>query len=722
MKKLLQYLLVLFLVSSTLHATVEEYQQMQKELNEQFNQQMQEAIKANISTVSKEVQEIYKAIGYKPVWVTKESLSANAAMLMGEIEDDLANGALLELKKPFEALKKAQEALSTDPSLEKKLQIEFAMMQLYTDHIHAILKGSDSLLTPEILLQESLKEGSLVHGFNAVSKLRTAKRTPTLEENETILGTEIVLDENLTKALTEGSDKERLKTMYRLLNYQPVWISEKGYSEYTKELFRVIEADPVFDHSGPTYREFQTLKSLPLPQEKKEIVRREFEIAKLYQDYMGYLLYGAIDWKKFKRALRKTHKHGAWDVHNVLLSPELLLVESVQQKTLKHAFEKVKPKYPGYDRLVKALQKYKKIADAGGWPKLPDFKDLKPGMRSSVVPLLRERLRIEGDYIPCDGVDANSTKYDNCLLKAVKKFQARHGLEAEGYIGKKTRRALAETARHKYVRLRLSIARLKWLKRDTNRYHVVVNIPDFMVTVYDGWEPIEKMRVVTGRKGHETPIFYNKVKLLVLNPYWRIPPSIIRHETLPKLKRDPGYTNKKHIEIHTGYSEHSPRVNPYKVNWHKYGKRLPPYKFMQSPGDFNALGRVKFLFPNSYSVYMHDTPEKALFARDIRAFSHGCVRLHRPIDMLKTFSEIDSRVDFEKAEKILQDTKKTPVRLSKSVPIDIIYISAWVDKDGEVQFREDIYGYDELHMKTAKWLPSAEEKAPVSSDANATKT
>jgi len=722
MRKMIRYGIVLFLLLSPLQASVEEYQKIQQEVNQQFNRQMSKAIKANLSSQSKEIQDIYKAIGYKPVWVTKESLSANAVLLMGEIEDDLANGALLELKQAFEALKQNESDLVSESSFTKKLQIELETMQLYVDHIHAILKGTNSMLTPQILLVESLKKGSLVHGFNAVSKHRIVKRTPMLEKNETILGGEIVLDKNLTKALTKGSEKERLKTMYRLLNYQPVWVSEKGYSKYTKALFHVIGSDPVFDHSGPTYKKFQELKSLPAPTEKEEIVRREFEIAKLYQDYMGYLLYGAIDWKKFNRALHRTHKHGVWDVHNVLLSPELLLVESIQKKTLKHAFEKAKPKYPDYDQLVKALQKYKNIADAGGWPKLPDFKDLKPGMHHSVVPLLRKRLRIEGDYAPCDSVDANSTKYDDCLLEAVKKFQARHGLEAEGYIGKKTRKALSETARHKYVRLRLSIARLKWLKRDTNRYHIVVNIPDFMVTVYDGWKPIEKMRVVTGRKGHETPIFYNKVKLLVLNPYWRIPPSIIRHETLPKLKRDPGYTNKKHIEIHTGYSEHSPRVNPYKVNWHKYGKHLPPYKFMQSPGDFNALGRVKFLFPNSYSVYMHDTPEKALFSKDIRAFSHGCIRLHRPIDMLKTFSEMDHKVNFEKAQEILKDTKKTPVRLSKSVPIDIIYISAWVDKEGEVQFREDIYGYDELHMQTAKWLPSAKEEITASSDMNSTKT
>ena len=703
----------------TLHASVDEYRQIHDEANRAFKQALSKEIRTAASSASPSVQEIYKAIDYMPVWVDRKHLSAYATMLLGEIKNDFDHGALLSLQKAYDTVMKMSEDLNETSPMTKKVSIELALMQLYIDHIQAILKGTNSMLTPVLLLKESLKKGSLVHSFNTVSQARIRKRTPVLEENETILGSAVVIDENLTKKLTEGSERERLTEMYKLLNVQPVWVSEKGLSEYTKELFRVIEEDPVFDHSGPTYKKFEVLKSLALPKTKEGFVKREFEISKLYQDYMDYLLYGSIDWKKFQRKLRRTHKHGVWDVHEVLLSPELLLVESIQRKTLKHAFEKVKPRYPGYGRLVKALQKYRSIAEAGGWPKLPDFKDLKPGMRSSVVPLLRKRLQIEGDYQPCEGSDANSTLYDDCLLKAVQKFQARHGLEAERYIGKMTRKSLSETAQHKYVRLRLSIARLKWLKRDTDRYHVVANIPDFMITVYDEWDPMVRIRVVTGRKGHETPIFYSRVKRIVLNPYWRIPPSIIRHETIPKLIKNPGYANKKHIEIYTGYSQHSPKVNPYKVNWRKYAKKYPPYKFMQSPSDFNALGKVKFLFPNPYSVYMHDTPEKALFKRDIRAFSHGCVRLGRPIDMLETFAEIDEKVDFEKAQEILKENKNTPIRLSKYVPIDIIYISAWVDSEGEAQFREDIYGYDVLQIETAKWLPSTEGNATAPSEKNA---
>ncbi len=709
MKHLFISLVTLLMLSTSLHASVEEYKKLHDEANQHYREVLHKTLPDILKSASAEVKDAYKSIGYRPVWTDSDALSGYGLALLGEIKDDLAHGALTSLKAPYESMLERTKTFSSKTPLKEKQSIEAGMMQLFVDHINAIISNTKNNYTPASLLKDSLNKGSLVHCYNTISNVRILKRMPALKAPETI-------DENLTKMLTKGTKEARLKAIYKALHYQPVWVSKQGLTSFSKTLFHAIETDPIFDHTGPTWKRFMELKALPVPKDEKALVKREFAIARLYQDYMGYLLYGAIDWKKFQHKLHKTHRHGVWDVHNVLLSPELLLLQSVQKGSLSYAFETAKPKFPAYDRMVKVLQQYRRIAQQGGWPKLPDFKDLKPGMHSEVVPLLRKRLKIEGDYVPCkESTDANSTLYDECLLTAVKHFQARHGLTAEGYIGKKTRKALAESAQHKYVRLRLNIARLKWLKRDTDRYHIVANIPQYEIWVYDDWNVIEKMPIVTGRKGHETPVFYNRVKRIVLNPYWRIPPSIVRHETIPKLKRNPGYAKHAHIEIHTGYSEHSPRVNPYKVNWHKYGKRLPPYKFMQSPGEHNALGKVKFLFPNRYSVYMHDTPEKALFSRDIRAFSHGCVRLGRPFDMLKTFADIDKNIDYDKAQNILKTNKKTALRLSEPIPIDIIYISAWADENGTAQFRDDIYGYDALQMETAKWLPAsdAEKKQKI---------
>jgi len=273
-------------------------------------------------------------------------------------------------------------------------------------------------------------------------------------------------------------------------------------------------------------------------------------------------------------------------------------------------------------------------------------------------------------------------------------------LEAEGFVGKMTRKALNETVEEKVTKLKLNLDRIKWIKRDNDRYRIYVNIPSFTMYMFDEQEVIQQMRVITGRKGHETPIFYGRVRTIVLNPYWRIPASIIRHETIPKLQKDPGYTNKKKIEIHTGYSEHSPKVNPYKVNWHKYGRRLPPYKFMQSPGEHNALGKVKYLFPNQYAVYMHDTNQRYLFVKDYRALSHGCVRLEKPFELLERFAEIEPNIESEKSKMILEKNKKTPYRLRESVPVNMIYLTSLVNMDGTVVFADDVYGYDAMQLKS----------------------
>ena len=686
---------------STLSATVADYQKIYQQEQQAFNQQMSEAIRKSVVSSSPKVQELYRAIDYQPVWVDKDYLTQYTELLIQELKEDFKRGLHPELVASYKKLLPDNEKIFASSSLEDRAEVELGVMQLYVDSINDILKDKKSKHTALSLLQHALKEKSLIHGLNKISDERIAQRTANIDQNASMRKEREKIDKEHIRTLTGGDKKERLTAMYQLLDFQPIWITEEGYTSNTRELYAQIERDITLDRNGSIYEGYQLLKEIKAPKEKREIVAQEFKIAALYQDYMGHLLYGDINWKKFQRELKHHHAHGVWVVHNILTSPELLLIESMNRQSLSHVFEEAKPKFPLYERLLGGLEKYQEIVRAGGWEPLPEFKDLKPGMTSSVVPVLRERLAKEGDYHPCPG-KKETKRYDACLLKAVKKFQSRHGLEDQGYIGKMTRKALSESAEEKAARIKLNLDRIKWIKRGSDRYQIYVNIPAYTMYVFDGQELIESMRVITGRKGHETPIFYGRVRTIVLNPYWRIPASIIRHEMIPKLQKDPNYTSKKHIEIHTGYSEHSSRVNPTTVNWHKYGRKLPPYKFMQSPGTFNALGKIKYLFPNPYAVYMHDTNQPYLFSKDVRALSHGCVRLHKPVDLLEIFSTMDPRVDFAKSTKVLEDNVKTPLRLSNSIPVDIIYLTTWVERDGTVQFRDDIYGYDKLQLTTAK--------------------
>lgn len=682
-----------------LYAAAVDYQSLYQEDQKTFRKEMQEAIKKAVPSVSVGVRELYEGIDYQSVWVDKEYLTHYAELLAYELKSDFDKGLHQKLVEQYKKLLPDDSRIFSSNSLQDKLALEMGIMKLYLAHIKGILKEKKSKHTPLSLLQLTLKERSLISALNAITKERIDHRMVALDTNVSLLKESEKMDMKHIQKLRKGSDKERLKAMYELLDFHPIWVTEAGISKYTKELFSQISIDITLDLQSKVYANYMQLKEMVVPKEKENIVALEFEIAKLYQAYLSHLLYGQIDWKRFQETLR--HKRNAdWVTHNVLLSPESLLIESLNHGSLSFAFQEAKPRFPLYDKLIVALKKYQDIVKEGGWEALPEFKDLKPGMSDVVIPALRERLKKEGDYLSCD---TNETEfYDECLLGAVQKFQARHGLATEGFVGKMTRKALEQSAASKVAVIKLNLDRMKWIKRSHDRYQIWVNIPGYTMYVFDEDNLIETMKVIVGRKGHNTPIFYNRIRTIVLNPYWRIPASIIRHEMIPKLKKNPNYTNKKKIEIHTGYSEHSPKVNPHKVNWHKYGRKLPPYRFMQSPGKHNALGKVKYLFPNKYAVYMHDTNQPYLFAKDVRALSHGCVRLHKPFDLLETFSKIDSKIDFEKAEKILEENKKTPIRLSHVVPVDMIYLTTWVEDNGTVAFRDDIYGYDKMQLDSRK--------------------
>ena len=354
--------------------------------------------------------------------------------------------------------------------------------------------------------------------------------------------------------------------------------------------------------------------------------------------------------------------------------------------------------------MQKELTRYLEIRRSGGWEPIHLSKKINPGKSDRAVYSLRERLRATGDYVSCDESDEEN-RYDKCLQEAVKHFQKRNGLKEDGVVGPGTVGVLNKSVSERITTIRLNLDRLKWLnQRDSNR-HIIINIPDFRLYFEEDGELIQTMRVVTGTANHPTPIFSDTVEYIVLNPYWNIPKSIIQKEMIPKLLRNPNAMKKQGIEIRAGWGKDADLVNPRSIDWHKYQySKTMPFRFAQVPGNKNALGKVKFLFPNKFSVYMHDTPSKHLFKKSKRAFSHGCIRLQKPRELLKTFSTFNDNIDFKKSQKTLKGKKKTFLNLKKKVPVDVVYLTAWVDYEGKLQFRNDIYNYDEMQLKSfRKW-------------------
>jgi len=503
-----------------------------------------------------------------------------------------------------------------------------------------------------------------------------------------------------------------LRKAYKELLFTPVWMRENSLSPAAKELFEYIRNDNTLNKNGKLYRDSIILERMAenMYAERGNIytkVSLEFKISQLYKGYTDYAYFGSINWGAFNARISNLKVNDVsteWVLHRPEVYPAKILGDAALGQSLKQQLDKAVPKAYHYKELQKYLEKYLAIRENGGWEQVTIFKKLRPGRHSEGVYSLRERLRITGDYIACDESDEDN-RYDKCLQKAVKHFQARTGLKEDAVVGGVTLKELNKSVDDRITTIRLNLDRLKWLNERASKRHVIINIPDFQLYFEEDGKLIQTMRVITGKPRHPTPIFSDMIEIIVLNPYWNVPKSIIQKEMIPKLMRNPNAMARQGIEIRAGWGKNAKKVSGGSVNWsqYRYSKTMP-YRFAQLPGYRNALGKVKFLFPNKFSVYMHDTPTKHLFKKNRRAFSHGCIRLQKPRELLRTFSTFNDNVDFDKSQKILKGKKNSYIRLEEKVPVDVVYLTAWVDYDGKLQFRNDVYNYDEMQLKSfRKW-------------------
>jgi L,D-transpeptidase YcbB len=294
---------------------------------------------------------------------------------------------------------------------------------------------------------------------------------------------------------------------------------------------------------------------------------------------------------------------------------------------------------------------------------------LRPGASGGEVPALRTRLSAEG-AVPAT---ADSARYDSVLVEAVRRFQRSNGITADAVVGPTTRAALNVAATRRVQQLRASLERERWLPPSLGRRYVAVYIPEFQLLGVDSGRVALESRVVAGKEGWHTPIFSASMRTVIFNPYWNIPPSILGKEVLPRQRRDPSYFSREGIEeVRDGAG----------------------VRYRQVPGPRNPLGQVKLIFPNSYNVYLHDTSSRSLFARDERAFSHGCVRVEKPMELAAFALAETPGWARDSAAAAAERTRERPVALAEPLPVYIFYRTAWVDDTGEVQFRRDLYQLD----------------------------
>ncbi len=477
-----------------------------------------------------------------------------------------------------------------------------------------------------------------------------------------------------------SADAHALRELYRSRAYEPMWLDGDEPTDRASALQAAI-ADAGAHGLRP---ERYTLADTTTPDGTDNDTLADWDL--LYS--ITLLRYG-VD--VHTGQVRSGKVNRSVDHGRTAVDPLVILRDAAASDDLTAYLAGLAPRNPSYRGLQEALRQYRSAAAAGGWSPLPNGPTLKPGMSDRRVPALRAQLGAMGLL---ENEDGDSPVYDSDLVLAVEQFQHRHGLATDGVVGPKTRAALSVTAPERVQQIIVNMDRWRWMPADLGQNHVFVNLAAFELNAVEDGEAALTMRVVVGKRRRQTPSFSDEISYLDFNPYWHVPYSIATRDILPKARRNPGYLANSGIRVLVGGRQ----ISPWDVNWDNVGRGNFPFRFRQDPGRRNALGRVKFMFPNRHSVYLHDTPSKGLFARSARAYSSGCVRVERPFDLAQWLLR-DEGWSRERIDGLVSRSRNRVVRLSDPVPVHLAYFTAFVDGDGVVQFREDLYGHDARHAK-----------------------
>lgn len=455
----------------------------------------------------------------------------------------------------------------------------------------------------------------------------------------------------------------RIRSFYNTRNYQFAWFSTDGLTEQAfgfwslqnyegdtskslKKMRGVMEDLMADDSSTISGKETSTLNTeLELTKNFISFTRNNFEKGYVKRKEMERFI-------PFKKA------------DPVYLSDSLLNKKHKDDKYFSDINE-------SYKLLSGELKKYTDIAKSGGWPAIPEsLKKIRKGHSSPDVAALKKFLSMTGDLSYPD----TSSVYDDTLINGIKNFQTRFGYTSNGQLSTSLLKEMNVPAIERVKQILINMNRMRWMPQEPAGQLIVVNIPEFILHVYNGKTQEFSMPVVVGKDGHNTTIFSDKLTTIVFSPYWNVPTSIVKKEILPAMDKDPDYLEKNNMEV-TGQRDGLPVVR-------------------QKPGDKNSLGKVKFLFPNSFNIYFHDTPAKSLFDKDVRAYSHGCIRLSEPEKLADYLLRNNDEWTPEKINTAMNSGDEKFVDLKNPVPVFITYYTAWVDEDGKLNFRNDIYGHD----------------------------
>jgi L,D-transpeptidase YcbB len=519
---------------------------------------------------------------------------------------------------------------------------------------------------------------------------------------------------NRPEYVTRDRDGARLwkqtRSFYQHREFRAAWIENRQPTPQMAALTRAI-------HSA--YREGldPELYSASLIDARKQEASRGFLTKKGFDPQQAIAMDVWLTWlyMKFASDLADgmsdlAHADPAWKIDDEPFDPLAQLEHALRDNRVAESLFELTPTSPDYRALQRALENYRAIASKGGWPKVPANMRIKPGQSSPLTAALASRLAASGDYSGAPPASGRQTVYGAGLQEAVKRFQRRHGLADDGVVSPFVTAEMNVPVEARIRQIELNMERWRWLPRDLGERHILVNIPEMRLDVWDHGATPVSMRVVVGKPDTQTPIFNDKMTYLVFAPVWNVPDDIAQKETLPAVLADPGFLNRMNMEVVDASGNH---VDPASIDLATPGK----YRFRQRPGTENALGLVKFMFPNQFNVYLHDTPIDSLFARASRSFSHGCVRLEEPEKLAEYVLHDQPEWTAERITEAMHAGEERVVKLKQSIPVYLGYWTARVTLDQQVQFRKDVYGID-----TSQGIKLAERIQRMKSSALAAQT
>jgi len=485
-----------------------------------------------------------------------------------------------------------------------------------------------------------------------------------------------------------------LPLFYEERRFFPVWLDAAGLRPITQALIRTIEQA---DQEGlqPSDYHLDPIAAMLADMESGALMTTAGRAA-LWSD-LDVLLTDAfllLSAHLSGGRVNPESLHKDWVLSEKTIDILKVLHTAVTEAQIDQVIERLSPGHAGYANLRTALRQLRGVVEKGGWPRIPDGPTLQPGDRDARVLTLRDRLKIGGDLEGEALSEAAPEHFDAPLEAAVKRFQSRHGLEPDGLVGRATLVELNIPARERARQIELNLERWRWLPHDLGKRYIEVNTADFSLSAVEDHQIVMRMRVVVGRPARRTPVFSARMAYMVINPYWTVPFTIAVEDILPKLVEDVSYLEQQSLKVYYGWDDSAPAIDPRHIDWRAYGRNHFPFRLVQAPGAHNSLGQMKFMFPNRFSVYLHDTPNRALFGKVQRDFSSGCIRVEDAPSLAAFLLKADPDWSVERLQTVLKTSRQHVIRIKDPVPVHLLYMTAWVDADGEVQFRKDIYKRD----------------------------